>query len=252
MREREQDGTDAEMLAFARRTRASFSRFMMEYRFAVDTVLTKVNILRDEFLHLHEYNPIEHVTSRVKTPQSILEKVARKGCEPTLDSIRETITDIAGVRITCAFIADTYRILDALTSQDDVRIIEIKDYIARPKANGYKSLHAIIEVPVYLSTGAVPVIVEVQIRTIAMDFWASLEHKIFYKYSGEVPSHLSDDLSQAAATAEQLDLRMAELHSETRGAELKVSRSAEVVDEVDEKVLAQLWELTRRAERDDV
>jgi putative GTP pyrophosphokinase len=125
-----------------------FTRFIMEYRFAVDEVLTKVTILREEFLHLHRYNPIEHVSSRVKSPESILRKVVRKGCEPTLPAIRRNITDIAGIRITCSFIADTYRMLDALTSQSDLRVIEIRDYIAHPKPNGYKSLHVILEIPV--------------------------------------------------------------------------------------------------------
>lgn len=236
---------ESEMLGFARRMREEFSRFMMEYRFAVDEVLTKVTILREEFLHLHRYNPIEHVVSRVKTPASILEKVARKGVEPSLPTIRERITDIAGIRITCSFIADTYRLLDALTSQDDIRVIEVKDYIAAPKSNGYKSLHAIIEIPVFLSTGAVPVIVEVQIRTIAMDFWASLEHKIFYKYDGEVPDHLAADLADAAAVAEQLDQRMEQLHAEVHGATESADAEPASGGEIDETLLRRLWELSR-------
>lgn len=147
----------AAMIAFARKMREDFTRFMMEYQFAADEVMTKVTILREEFLHLHRYNPIEHVKSRVKSPESILDKVVKRGLDPSFDTIRANITDIAGIRITCSFIADTYRILEALTSQDDVRIVKVKDYIASPKPNGYKSLHAIIEVPVFLSTGAVPV-----------------------------------------------------------------------------------------------
>jgi hypothetical protein len=125
------------------------TRIQMEHQFAVDEVLTKVEILRRESQHLHQYNPIEHVSSRVNSPRSIL--------------------DIAGVRITCSFIADTYRVLANLASQSDVRLITVKDYIAEPKPNGYKSLYAINEIPVFLSTGSVPIIVEVQIRTIAMD-----------------------------------------------------------------------------------
>lgn len=205
---------DPDTLGFAKHMREETERLLMEHRFAVEEVLTKVNILREEFLHLHRYNPIEHVGSRVKTLPSILNKAARKGCDPTMNCIREHIHDIAGVRITCSFIADTYQILDALASQDDVRVLEIKDYIKKPKPSGYKSLHAIVEIPVFLSTGPVPVKVELQIRTIAMDFWASLEHKIFYKYRGDVPDHLVEELRDAAATAAQLDSRMERLHAE--------------------------------------
>lgn len=210
---------DPELVGFATRVRADAERLLMEHRFAVDEVLTKVNILREEFLHLRRYNPIEHVTSRVKTMPSILDKVIRKGCEPTVACIREHIQDIAGIRITCSFIADTYLILEALTSQYDVHVVQIKDYIKNPKPNGYKSLHAIVEIPVFLSTGAVNVMVEIQIRTIAMDFWASLEHKIFYKYQGAVPPHLVDELRDAAAAAAELDARMERLHTETHGTE---------------------------------
>lgn len=237
--------TDANMIAFARRMREDFARFMMEYQFAADEVLTKVMILRKEFLHLHHYNPIEHVVSRIKTPESILDKVSRRGLEPSLDSIRENITDIAGIRITCSFIADTYRVLKTLTSQDDVRVLTVKDYIAQPKPNGYKSLHAIIEVPVFLSTGPVPVIVEVQIRTIAMDFWASLEHKIFYKYDGAVPAHLADELTEAAGAAEHLDRRMEQLHAEVHGS-AAAAGAGPSTGEIDEALLRRLWELSQQ------
>jgi putative GTP pyrophosphokinase len=234
---------DRGMLDFARQIREDFARFMMEYQFAVDEVLTKVTILREEFRHLHRYNPIEHVTSRVKSPESILEKVARRNLSPRLESIRANITDIAGIRITCAFKADTYRILDALTSQHDVRVVEIKDYIAEPKPNGYKSLHAIIEVPIFLSTGPVPVIVEVQIRTIAMDFWASLEHKIFYKYDGEVPEHLAAELSAAADAAAHLDQRMEQLHAEVHGPAGTRDSEPPAVPEIGDDLLQRLWTL---------
>jgi putative GTP pyrophosphokinase len=208
---------DPAMLATARRMRDELTRFLMEYQFAVDEVLTKVSILREEFLQLHRYNPIEHVTSRIKKPESIAKKVARRGIAPELAGIREAITDIAGIRITCSFIADTYRILDTITAQDDIRVIVIKDYIANPKPNGYKSLHAIIEIPVFLSTGPVHVPVELQIRTIAMDFWATLEHKIYYNYDRAVPGHLVEELSAAASIAEQLDRRMEQLHTQVHG-----------------------------------
>ena len=136
-------------------------RFLLEYRFGMQEIETKVAILRDEFQYMHDYNPIEHVSSRVKSPDSIVDKVQRKGIDPDFDSIRRSITDIAGVRITCSFVADVYRLFGLLTEQDDIRVLRVKDYIAEPKSNGYKSLHAIVEVPVYLSTGRIDVPVEV-------------------------------------------------------------------------------------------
>jgi GTP pyrophosphokinase len=194
-------------------------RFMLEYEFGLREIETKIYILRDEFQHMHDYNPIEHVSTRVKSADSILRKVARKGVAPPgampdLPTVREHILDIAGVRVTCSFVRDAYRLFDLLTRQDDIRIREVKDYIAEPKANGYKSLHAIVDVPVFLSTGTLAIPVEVQFRTIAMDFWASLEHKIFYKYEREVPGGLLDELRAAADTATMLDERMQRLHRE--------------------------------------
>ncbi|MUN08579.1 GTP pyrophosphokinase family protein [Agromyces luteolus] len=235
------------MVQLARRLRQDFDRIQMEHEFAIDEMLTKVSILRREFQHLHRYNPIEHVTSRVKSPSSTLKKAARLGIDPTPEAIRERIRDIAGVRITCSFIADTYRVLEALTSQTDVRVINVKDYIAEPKPNGYKSLHALIEIPVFLSTGAVNVAVELQVRTIAMDFWASLEHKIHYKYDGDVPAGLVTSLTAAARAAQILDEHMEQLHREVRGLD------TDTVDDemrVDEQTLLQLWKMAR-ANADD-
>jgi putative GTP pyrophosphokinase len=198
-------------------TQNDLQRFMLEYEFGLREIETKIDILSDEFRHMHDYNPIEHVSSRVKTAESIVAKVERKGLQPDLASIREHIRDIAGIRVTCSFVKDAYRIFDLLTQQEDVSIIEVKDYIARPKANGYKSLHAIVEVPVFLSTGSIDIPVEVQFRTIAMDFWASLEHKIYYKYDGNVPVDLVSELKDAADTAEALDAKMEALHRELHG-----------------------------------
>ncbi|MFZ2510332.1 MAG: GTP pyrophosphokinase family protein [Gordonia sp. (in: high G+C Gram-positive bacteria)] len=197
--------------------RDELRRFLMEYQFAVDEMLTKVAILRDEFVYLHRHNPIEHVNSRVKSVDSLLNKAARRQLPVDLPSIREGITDIAGIRITCAFTSDAYRVLDSLTSQRDVQVLTIKDYIANPKPNGYRSLHAVVSVPVFLSTGPVDVTVELQLRTVAMDFWASAEHKIFYKFAGRVPAGLVDELAEAAAIAADLDRRMEELHIEVHG-----------------------------------
>ena len=208
---------DDAALAEIRELRDDFARFLMPYKFGIDEINTKISILREEFSQLHDYNPIEHLSSRLKTPEGIVEKVERKGCNSSFEAIRATITDIAGVRVTCSFVSDVYRVFDLLTGQNDIRLMVVKDYIANPKPNGYKSLHAIVEVPVFLSDGPVAVPVEVQLRTIAMDFWASLEHKIYYKYGRQVPLDLLDRLKEAADTASRLDQTMEQLHDEVRG-----------------------------------
>jgi putative GTP pyrophosphokinase len=197
-------------------------RFMLEYEFGLREIETKIDILRDEFRHMHDYNPIEHVSSRVKTTDSIVAKVARRGIAPVgtqleLAVIREHITDIAGVRVTCSFVHDAYRLFDLLTQQEDITVRIVKDYIAEPKENGYRSLHAVVEIPVFLSTGSIAIPVEIQFRTIAMDFWASLEHKIFYKYDGNIPAELVVQLKDAAEVADALDARMERLHGELHG-----------------------------------
>lgn len=201
-------------LAEPRELTTELTRFMLAYKFATDEMMTKINILKEEFASIHDYSPIEHVNSRLKTPDGILKKAVRKGCPLVLDDIRAQIQDIAGIRITCSFISDTYRILDMLTSQLDVTVLEVKDYIAAPKPNGYKSLHLIVDIPVFLSDRVDEVTVEIQIRTVAMDFWASLEHKIYYKYHGAVPVDLVGDLKQAADAANRLDLKMEGLHDQ--------------------------------------
>ncbi|MFC9894985.1 GTP pyrophosphokinase family protein [Nocardia sp. NPDC127579] len=191
---------------------SEFTRFMMSYRFVTSELMTKINILADEFTYIHNYSPIEHVGSRLKSPESILRKLERKNIPATLPDIRKSIVDIAGVRITCSFIQDTYRIADMLTSQSDVTVNEVRDYIANPKPNGYKSLHLLLELPVFMSDRVEHVPVELQIRTIAMDFWASLEHKIYYRYGGDIPSELLAELTDAADAANRLDMRMEHLH----------------------------------------
>ena len=198
-----------------------FRRFMLEHRFGMDEVVTKLNILRDEFAHLHDYNPIETVSARLKSPESLLEKMRRKGLSPdedlSLDDVRARVTDIAGVRVVCSFTSDVYRVFDLLTEQPDITTVEVRDYIREPKPNGYRSLHALVQVPVFLSGGPKPVTVEVQFRTIAMDFWASLEHKIYYKYRRDVPDELLAGLREAAETSYALDATMERLHQEVRG-----------------------------------
>lgn len=197
-----------------RAIRTELTRFMMSYKFATDEMMTKVNILKEEFSAIHDYSPIEHVSHRLKSPEGILKKANRKGYPLDLEGIRDNIQDIAGIRITCSFISDTYRVLDMLTGQRDITVLQVKDYIKNPKPNGYKSLHLIVTIPVFMSDRVQPVTVEVQIRTVAMDFWASLEHKIFYKYDGAVPPALVGELKQAADVANRLDIDMERLHDQ--------------------------------------
>lgn len=208
---------DLAMIEGRREVRESLTRFLMPYKFAIDEVVTKLKILQEEFTQTGEYNPIEHVSSRLKDPDSIIEKMQRRGVPLETGQIRETITDIAGVRVVTAFISDVYRVFELLTAHSDITVYQVKDYIEHPKPNGYRSLHLLLEVPVFLSSGPVQTIVEVQIRTIAMDFWASLEHKIYYKYDFEVPAHLLQGLSDAAEQAGQLDATMESLHIAIRG-----------------------------------
>ena len=199
-----------------RELRHEFTRFMMRYKFGMEEVVTKLSILRDEFTHLHDDNPIENVSSRLKRADSIVEKMERKDCEPTFAAIEKTITDIAGVRVTCSFVSDVYRVFDLLIAQSDITVLAVRDYIETPKPNGYRSLHALLEVPVFLSDGQVSVLVEVQFRTIAMDFWASLEHKIYYKYREEVPPELLGGLKESAETAAALDETMERLRTDVQ------------------------------------
>ena len=145
--------------------------FRIEYKFGIDEVLTKINILREEFEYTQNHSPIEHVRTRLKTMESLLGKVVRTKCPLDLDSVRTNIRDIAGIRVVCAFASDVYWIAQMLSDQPDITVVEVKDYIAKPKPNGYQSLHLIVQVPVFLSDRTVHVYVELQIRTIAMDFW---------------------------------------------------------------------------------
>ena len=209
-------GSVDELASQWRQLREEFTRFRLYYQFGIEEVLTKVNILRQEFENTHAYSPIEHIRSRLKSPESLIAKVVRYGCEPTIPAVRARVRDIAGIRITCSFESDVYWIASMLTKQPDVTLVQTKDYIANPKPNGYRSLHLIIQVPVFLSDHTELVFVEIQIRTIAMDFWASVEHKLFYKYRQALPEHLVAELDDAAQIAAELDERMARLRDEIR------------------------------------
>lgn len=202
---------------------------LMPYKFGLDEVMTKINILREELVHLGEGSPIEHVSSRLKSVDSILAKADRKDCVPTAAAISEHIHDIAGIRIVCSFIADTYRVAEMLTRQPDIMVVQSKDYIDRPKPNGYRSLHLIVEVPIFLSQSTRMTRVEIQIRTVAMDFWASMEHKIYYKFDRDIPEHLKEELAEAASASHDLDQRMQQLkqlvHASAVAQELTGSRT---------------------------
>mgnify|MGYP004489446975 CR=1 FL=1 len=193
------------------------THFLLVYKFGLAEINTKVTILAEELAHKGRGNPIEHVSPRLKTPASITAKAHRIACPLTIDDLRSRIRDIAGIRIVCSFVSDVYTVADMLTRQPDVNLVLTKDYIAKPKENGYRSLHLIVEIPVFLSDQVVAVPVEVQLRTVAMDFWASLEHKIYYKYDPDVPAALRDELSAAAEDAARLDQRMERLHREIHG-----------------------------------
>ncbi|MEK4026441.1 GTP pyrophosphokinase [Sporosarcina sp. FSL W7-1283] len=201
--------------------RNELSRFMLMYKFALNELETKIDILKEEFRILHDYNPIENTKSRVKSPESILNKLQRKGHDITFSNIKRNVKDIAGLRITCSFISDIYQISDMLQRQRDLKVLEIKDYIKNPKSNGYRSLHILVEIPVFMSDREEHVAVEIQIRTIAMDFWASLEHKIYYKHNKLVPPHLLRELKEAAESAIALDHKMERLHLEMAAMNVK-------------------------------
>lgn len=194
----------------------ALDRELMVYKFAVDELMTKLKILSEEFDFAHQHDPIEHITSRVKQPGAIMEKLRRKGLEPTLAAVKEHIEDIAGIRVVCPFVPDVYTVAKMLGRQDDVEIVRTKDYIAEPKPNGYRSLHLIVRIPVFLSDRVERVKVEIQMRTIAMDFWAAVEHELFYKYDGEAPADFAEELRTAAETAADLDARMSALYERIR------------------------------------
>lgn len=187
---------------------SGFMELMMQYRCALMEVETKLNVLNAEFTMKNNRNPFESIKSRIKTPKSILEKLRRKGFEISVKGIEENLADVAGIRVICSFPDDIYATAKMLTDQDDIRVIQVKDYIINPKPNGYRSLHLILEVPIFLSNEKKNMKVEVQFRTIAMDFWASLEHKLKYKKNIENAEEISKELQRCAEASSQLDLRM--------------------------------------------
>ena len=184
------------------------------YESALKEINTKIDILNQEFVHVHNYNPIEHVKSRIKSPESIVRKLKKLGFEATIDNMMMHLNDIAGIRIICSFTSDIYQIAKMIANQDDVMVLQVKDYMKHPKPNGYKSYHMVVSLPIFLSDGPVHTTVEIQIRTIAMDFWASLEHKIYYKYEGNAPAQMYEELKDCADIVEQLDAKMLSLNEQ--------------------------------------
>ena len=194
----------------------SWNEVLLVYRSALKEVNTKLEILNDEFQHVHRYNPIEHIKSRIKTSESIVKKLKRKGYESTIENMVEYVDDIAGIRIICSFTSDIYQIAEMLANQSDIKVLSIKDYIKNPKPSGYKSYHMLITIPIFLSDKTVETKVEIQIRTVAMDFWASLEHKIHYKFEGNAPDYIKEELIECARMVSDLDDRMMAVNEEVQ------------------------------------
>lgn len=189
-----------------------FAVLMTQYRCAMLEIKTKLDVLNEELSLDGERNPFESISCRLKSPMSILEKLERKGIEATIGNIEKHITDVAGIRVVCSFASDIYRIAERLCGQDDVQVIERKDYIANPKPNGYRSLHLILEIPVFLYNEKKYMCVEVQFRTIAMDFWASLEHKVHYKKKlANGAEQIVEELKECAQLISSVDIHMQQI-----------------------------------------
>ena len=191
-----------------------FEETMMMYQCAIQEVATKLEVLSREMSVRNNRNPIETIKYRIKKPKSIAEKLTRNGYEVTVDSISEHLNDVAGVRVICSFIGDIYTIAKMLTSQDDIHLLKVKDYIKNPKPNGYRSYHMIIEIPVFFSDRKEYMRVEVQIRTMAMDFWASLEHQVRYKKDIQSSEDISARLKKCADIIAETDSEMLDIANE--------------------------------------
>lgn len=193
-----------------------WNRALLLYDSVLREINTKLEILNNEFKQAHQYNPIEHITSRIKSPESIARKIRKKGLELTVENIVKYVNDVAGVRIICSFTSDIYRIASSISNQDDVTVLRVKDYIANPKPNGYMSYHMIVSIPIFLTNDVIDTKVEIQIRTIAMDFWASLEHKIYYKFEGKAPAGIKDELKECANIISFLDEKMLSINESVK------------------------------------
>ena len=201
-----------EILAMAMKMQRSMSL----YESGIKEICTKLEILQREAQVQGIHNPIESIKSRVKNIFSVIEKLNRKGFEVSMESVEKNLYDVAGVRVICPYIDDIYVVAERIRRQDDLRVLIEKDYIKYPKANGYRSFHMVVEVPVFLSDSKRYVRVEIQLRTIAMDFWASLEHQIRYKMESQIPDEISYRLRQSAETIAATDAEMQDLYKEVR------------------------------------
>ena len=190
----------------------SWKTIVFLYNSALKEVGTKLEILNDEFRHVHQYNPSEYIKSRIKSPESIVKKLKRNGYESTIDNMVTYVNDIAGIRIVCSFTSDIYKMAEMIGRQNDLTVVSVKDYIRHPKESGYKSYHMLVTVPIFLSDRIVDTKVEIQIRTMAMDFWASLEHKIYYKFEGNAPEYISRELRECSSIVSMLDDKMLSLN----------------------------------------
>ena len=191
----------------------SLLRMEQLYEAGIKEIRTKLEILDSEFKVKYDHNPIHHIESRLKKPESIIKKAIDKDVTLTEKEIMRHIHDIAGIRVICNYIDDVYVVAQLLINQDDIKLIKIKDYIQNPKDNGYRSLHLVLVVPIFLAEGVQPIHVEVQLRTIAMDFWASLEHKLKYKTDNNVPEDIKKELIQCAMSISELDYKMQSIHN---------------------------------------
>ncbi|OPA76112.1 GTP pyrophosphokinase [Paenibacillus selenitireducens] len=210
------------------------------YQLALQELDTKMKVIEAEWKMRDGYCPIEHTKTRIKEMNSVINKLERKGFDVSIENAITKIYDIAGMRIVCAFVNDIYMILEHLKTRHDLRIIEIKDYIANPKPNGYQSLHVIVQVPLILYEDTVWISVEIQLRTLAMDFWASMEHIIYYKYDKEVPPHVIQELTRVALAADDLDKKMYALRKEVQSYDvpaLTEASAAAATDKEEDKPL---------------
>ena len=190
----------------------SFQTAMFIYESALIQMASRLEILNNELNHVYSYNPIEYIRTRLKTPESITKKLRKNGHNISIDDMVEHVHDIAGLRITCSFYSEIYFLADMIARQDNLKVVSIKDYISHPKESGYKSYHMILCIQVALADAVVPTNVELQIRTMAMDFWASLEHKIYYKYEGNAPDYFSRELKECASSIAKPDGKMMSLN----------------------------------------
>ena len=205
-----------DMYGELKNTSEEWERMQLIYDAALREINTKLETLNNEFKIKHQYNPIEHMTSRIKSPESIAKKLQHNDREITVENIVRYINDVAGIRVICSFTSDIYRIAKLISEQSDVTVLKIKDYIKNPKSNGYKSYHMIVAVPIFLSDTMVNTKVEIQIRTIAMDFWASLEHKMYYKFEGNAPESIRRELKECADLVAFLDQKMLAINEEIK------------------------------------